>query len=89
MQKKENDSGQFVFDPPQFLTSSQVKSYFSRLTRQQRLHGSQTPLSTSIAVEDDEENQEAENEFDAVLSQLHDESIRSIAEDCFRSYQND
>lgn len=90
MQNKEDDQGNFVFDPSQFLTTTQIKSYFSRLTRAQRLRGSQSQSSTTnnITDEDQEEVEEAENEFDSVLSDLQEQSIRSIAEDRFYASQH-
>ena len=36
---------QFIFDPSQFLTTTGIKSYFSRLACAQRLHGSQSQSS--------------------------------------------
>jgi hypothetical protein len=89
MQKKEDDQGNFIFDPSQFLTVTQIKSYFSRLARAQRLRGSQSQSKNSKSSNDydEEETEEAENEFDSMLSDLHEQSIRSIAEDRFFTSQ--
>jgi len=89
MQKKEDDRGNFIFDPSQFLSASQIKSYFSRLTRIQRLRGSQSQSNKTIIDNDydQEETEEAENEFDSMLSDLDEQSIRSISEDRFLKLQ--
>lgn len=89
MQNKEDDSGNFVFSPGQFLTVSQIKSYFSRVTRAQRLRGSQSQSfnTTTSSGQDEEEADEYENEFDSMLTDLHEQSIRSIAEERFEKSQ--
>lgn len=85
MQNKEDDNGNFIFSPAQFLTVSQIKSYFSRLTRAQRLRGSQSQSYNTSASsgQDQEEVEESENDFDSMLTNLHEESIRSIAKERF------
>ena len=89
MQNKEDDEGNFVFDPSQFLTTTQIKSYFSRLARVQRLRGSQSQSSNvnNITDENQEEIEDAENELDSMLSDLQEQSIRTIAEDRFFTSQ--
>ena len=85
MQNKEDENGNFIFDPSQFLTMSQIKSYFSRLTRKQRLHGSQSqPYSTTSSNDyDEEEIEEAEKDFDSMLAYTQEQSIRSTAQERF------
>jgi hypothetical protein len=85
MQKTEDDQSNFIFDPSEFLTTTQIKSYFSRLARAQRLRGSQSQSNNSKSFNDydQEETEEVENEFDSILSDLDEQSIRSIAEDRF------
>ena len=91
MQSKEDDQGNFIFDPSQFLTATQIKSYFFRLTltRAQRLRGRQSQSNTisNITDDDQEEAEEAENEFDSMLSDIQEQSMRSIAEDRFFASQ--
>jgi hypothetical protein len=89
MQNKEDENGDFMFDPSQFLTMSQIKSYFSRLTRKQRLHGSQSQ-SYSVATNneyDEEEIEEAEKDFDSMLTDIQEQSIISIARQRFSKSQ--
>ena len=90
MQTKEDDQGKFIFDPSQFLTASQIKSYFSRLARAQRPQGRQSqPINNdSFNDYDHEETEEAENEFDSISEDLYEQSIRSIAEDRFFTSQH-
>ena len=85
MQRKEDENGRFVFSPSQFLTTSQIKSYFSRSTHSRR-RSSQSQLVHDSALADDDElaAEGAENEFDAIQAEIYQESIRSIAEDRFR-----
>jgi hypothetical protein len=89
MQKKEDDQGNFMFDPSEFLTTNQIKSYFSRLARTERLRGSQSQSNSSKSFNDydEEETEDAENEFDSILSDLHEQSIRSVAEETFFASQ--
>jgi len=89
MQNKEDDNGNFVFSPAQFLTVSQIKSYFSRLTRAQRLRGSQSQSysTTTSSGQDQEEAEDCENDFDSMLTDLHEQSVRSIAEERFAKSQ--
>ena len=85
MQRKEDDQGNFSFTPSQFLTTSQIKSYFSRLTRSRRRNSQpQSSSSSTLPNEHEEEEvEEAENEFDSIQSDIYDQSIRSIAEERF------
>ena len=80
MQSKEDDQSNFIFDPSQFLTITQIKSYFSRLTRAQRLHGSQSQsnITSNITDDDQEEAEEAENEFDSMLSNIQEQSMLGV-----------
>jgi len=91
MQNKEDENGNFIFSPSQFLTTSQIKSYFSRLTRVQRLRGSQSQSYNTTTNDgydrDQEETEETENDFDSMLADLHEQSIRSIAEERFEKSQ--
>jgi hypothetical protein len=94
MQNKEDENGNFIFSPSQFLTTSQIKSYFSRLTRVQRLRGSQSQSYNTTTndgydrdQEETEETEETENDFDSMLADLHEQSIRSIAEERFEKSQ--
>jgi hypothetical protein len=89
MQKKEDNQGNFIFDPSQFLTTAQIKSYFSRLTRNQRLRSDQSQSSNNTTSNDydQEETEEADNEFDSIISDVHEKSIIAIAEDRFRRSQ--
>ncbi|CAM2704321.1 unnamed protein product [Rotaria socialis] len=48
--------GQFVFQPDQFLTTSQIKAYFSRVTRERRTKG-KDKHTTALTSADDEEQQ--------------------------------
>ena len=85
MQSKEDDQGNFSFTPSQFLTTSQIKSYFSRLTRSRRRSNQPQSSSRSILTNEhqEEEVEEAENEFDSIQSNIYDQSIQSIAEERF------
>ena len=89
MQNKEDARGNFAFTPAEFLTTTQIKSYFSRLTRAQRLRGSQaTTSSKTDDVElDEEETEEIENEFDSISERLREDSIQSSAEQVFNESQ--
>jgi hypothetical protein len=75
-----------VFEPSQFLTTAHIKSYFSCLTRSQRLHGNPTQSQKVTTIEElnEEAIEEAEKEFDSVVSDLHEQSIMSIAKKTFR-----
>ena len=84
MQRKEDDQGNFVFTPSQFLTTSQIKSYFSRLTRSRRRSSQPQSSSSTLSNEHEEEEvEEAENEFDSIQSDIYDQSIRSRADERF------
>lgn len=89
MQNKEDENGDFLFNPSQFLTMSQIKSYFSRLTRKQRLHDSQSQSSSvaSNREDDEEEIEEAEKDFDAMLADIEEQSIRSKGRERFSKSQ--
>lgn len=87
MQKKEDNHGNFIFDPSQFLTTTQIKSYFSRLSRTQRIRGSQSQYSNNAHEDEDEDLEEAENEFDSMVSNLQEEMVLSVAEDRFFALQ--
>ena len=50
MQSKEDDQGNFSFTPSQFLTTSQIKSYFSRLTRSRRRNSQPQSSSSSSTL---------------------------------------
>ncbi|CAF2871114.1 unnamed protein product, partial [Rotaria sp. Silwood2] len=89
MQNKQDENGTFIVDPSQFLTTSQIKSYFSRLAGAQRLHGSQSQ-SYSKEINNDyneEETEEAEKDFDSILVELQEQSIRVMAKDRFNKLQ--
>ncbi|CAF2128879.1 unnamed protein product [Rotaria magnacalcarata] len=66
--------GRFIFEPDQFLTTSQTKSYFSRLTRERRKHGNLTQnimsTSTTTTSSDDEAQEEEEEEEEEDVNDL-------------------
>jgi hypothetical protein len=89
MQNKEDDRGNFVFNPSEFLSTTQIKSYFSRLARAQRQRGSQATISSKTDDDelDGEETEEIENEFDSISERLREDSIQSSAEQVFNESQ--
>ena len=72
MQNKEYDQDNFIFGPSKFLTTTPIKSYFSRLARAQRLRGRQSQSSTNNNITDDdqEEIEKVENQFGSMISDL-------------------
>ncbi|CAF4146057.1 unnamed protein product [Rotaria sordida] len=69
------ENGKFIFEPDQFLTASQIKSYFSRVTRKRRTVARDSqialhPADPSSYDEEDERSQQDEDDqdFDAATT---------------------
>ena len=86
METKE-ENGQFVFEPDQFLTSSQVRSFFSRLTAARRQQANRTQSQVILANQDEDEDTiaEQENAFDSAVTNFNEDSLRSQALQTFRA----
>ena len=80
MEVKE-DSGRFVFDPDQFLTSTQIRSFFSRLaaTRRDVANRAETQVISVNQNEDEDTIAEQENEFNSAVADHDEDSLRSQA----------
>lgn len=89
METKE-ENGQFVFEPYQFLTPTQIRSFFSRLTAARRKQANkQQSQAVSVNQDDDEDTvTEQENEFDSATADFNEDSLRSKALQTFRSIQH-
>jgi hypothetical protein len=80
METKE-ENGQFIFEPHQFLTTTQIRSFFSRLTAARReqvnkIQSQPIPINQS---EDEDAIAEEENEFESAISDDNEDTLRSIA----------
>jgi hypothetical protein len=80
METKE-ENGQFVFEPHQFLTPTQIRSFFSRLTAARREQANRNQSQTIPVNQGDDEDiiTEQENEFESALSDYNEDSVRSQA----------
>lgn len=88
METKE-ENGRFVFEPDQFLTPTQIRSFFSRLTATRRKQANRTQ-SQVISVNQDEDEDaiaEQENEFNSAVTDFNEDSLRSQALQAFRTIQ--
>jgi CBS domain containing-hemolysin-like protein len=85
--KEEN--GQFVFEPHQFLTPTQIRSFFSRLTAARREQTNRNQSQTILVNQDDDEDviAEQENEFESSVSAFNEDSVRSQALQVFQAIQ--
>ena len=80
METKE-ENGQFVFEPDQFLTPTQIRSFFSRLTAARREQANRTQSQMVALNQNDDEDviAEQENEFDSAVTDFNEDSLRSQA----------
>jgi hypothetical protein len=80
METKE-ENGQFVFEPHQFLTPTQIRSFFSRLTATRREQVNKNQSQTIPVDQSDDEDviAEQENEFESAVSDHNEDTLRSQA----------
>jgi len=80
MEIKEKN-GQFVFEPHQFLTPTQIRSFFSRLTAARREQANRNQSQTIQVNQDDDDDviAEQENEFESGVSDFNEDFVRSQA----------
>ena len=80
METKE-DNGRFVFEPDQFLTPTQIRSFFSRLTATRRDVANKTQSQLMSVNQNDDEDviAEQENEFNSAATDQDEDSLRSQA----------
>ena len=85
METKE-ENGRFVFEPDQFLTPTQIRSFFSRLTatRRKQANKSQSQVISVNQNDDEDVIAEQENEFDSAMSDFNEDLLRSQALQAFR-----
>ena len=85
METKE-ENGRFVFEPDQFLTLTQMRSFFSRLTatRRKQANKSQSQVISVNQNDDEDAIAEQENEFDSAMSDFNEGLFRSQALQAFR-----
>ena len=85
METKE-ENGRFVFEPDQFLTPTQVRSFFSRLTATLRKQANKSQSQVISVNQNDDEDviAEQENEFDSAMSHFNEDLLRSQALQAFR-----
>ena len=85
METKE-ENGRFVFEPDQFLTPTQIRSFFSRLTATRRKQANKSQSQVISANQNDDEDviAEQENEFDSAMSDFNEDLLRSQALQAFR-----
>jgi hypothetical protein len=88
--KTKEENGRFVFESDQFLTPTQIRSFFSRLTSARRQQGNRTQSQVvSINQADDEDIIiEQENEFDSGMMNLNEDSLRSQASQILQTIQS-
>jgi hypothetical protein len=84
------DNGRFVFEPDQFLTSTQIRSFFSRLTATRREIANRTQSQlVSVNQNDDEDTiAEQENEFNSAVADHGEDSLRSQALQVLKKIQS-
>ena len=89
METKENN-GRFVFEPDQFLTATQIRSYFSRLTATRRDVGNRTKSQLDAVNQNDDADTiaEQENEFDSAVADHDQDSLRSQALQVLKKIQS-
>ena len=80
------ENGRFVFEPDQFLTPTQIRSFFSRLTatRRKQANKSQSQVISVNQNDDEDVLEEQENEFDSAMSDFNEDLLRSQALQAFR-----
>ena len=80
METKE-ENGRFVFEPDQFLTPTQIRSFFSRMTatRRKQANKSQSQVISVNQNDDEDVIAEQENEFDSAMSDFNEDLLRSQA----------
>ena len=85
METKE-ENGRFVFEPDQFLTPTQIRSFFSRLTATRRKQANKSQSQVISVNQNDDEDliAEQENEFDSAMSDFNEDLLRSQALQAFR-----
>ena len=85
METKE-ENGRFVFEPDQFLTPTQIRSFFSRLTATRRKQANKSQSQVISVNQNDDEYVivEQENEFDSAMSDFNEDLLRSQALQAFR-----
>ena len=85
METKE-ENGRFVFEPDQFLTPTQIRSFFSRLTATRRKQANKSQSQVISMNQDDDEDAiaEQENDFDSAMSDFNEDLLRSQALQAFR-----
>jgi hypothetical protein len=76
METKE-ENGRFLFEPDQFLTPTQISSFFSRLTAVRRKQANRTQSQVISVNQDDDEDAiaEQENEFDSAMADFNEDSL--------------
>ena len=85
METKE-ENGRFVFEPDQFLTPTQIRSFFSRLTatRRKQANKSQSQVISVNQNDDEDVIAKQENKFDSSMSDFNEDLLRSQALQAFR-----
>ena len=85
METKE-ENGRFVFEPDQFLTPTQIRSFFSRLTatRRKQANKSQSQVISVNQNDDEDVIAEQENKFVSAMSDFNEDLLRSQALQAFR-----
>lgn len=75
------DNGRFVFEPDQFLTSTQIRSFFSRLAaaRREVANRAQTQVISGNQNDDEDIIAEQENEFNSAVADHDEDLLRSQA----------
>ena len=80
------ENGRFVFEPDQFLTTTQIRRFFSRLTATRRKQANKSQSQVISVNQNDDEDVIAEqaNEFDSAMSDFNEDLLRSQALQAFR-----
>ncbi|CAF1481894.1 unnamed protein product [Rotaria sordida] len=89
METKEKN-GTFVFQPDQFLTTTQIRCFFSRLTAARREQANRNETQMIPVNQDDDEDiiAEQENEFDSNMRDFNEDSLRSQALQALQAAQS-
>lgn len=89
METKE-ENGQFIFEPDHFLTPTQIRSFFSRVTsaRRQQANRTQSQVISINQADDEDIIAEQENEFDSAMTNLNEDSLRSQASQILQTIQS-
>ena len=85
METKE-EKGRFIFEPDQFLTPTQIRSFFSRADRYsaKQANKSQSQVISVNQNDDEDAIAEQENEFDLAMADFNEDILRSQALQAFR-----